>query len=68
MEILPLDSRLEDIFWNHVYQDVPHHHFDEPGIRDLFKKWELMSLAEQVITYLERGEDFVGIFRFAAAF
>ncbi|MCK4320264.1 GNAT family N-acetyltransferase [Candidatus Bathyarchaeota archaeon] len=27
MEILPLDSRLEDIFWNHVYQDVPHHHF-----------------------------------------
>jgi len=27
MEMLPLDSRLEDIFWNHVYQDVPHHHF-----------------------------------------
>lgn len=27
MEILPLDSRLEDIFWNYVYQDVPHHHF-----------------------------------------
>jgi len=27
MEILPLDSRLEDVFWNHVYQDVPHHHF-----------------------------------------
>ena len=27
MEILPLDSRFEDIFWNCVYQDVPHHHF-----------------------------------------
>ena len=27
MEILPLDSRLEDVFWNYVYQDVPHHHF-----------------------------------------
>ena len=27
METLPLDSRLEDVFWNHVYQDIPHHHF-----------------------------------------
>jgi RimJ/RimL family protein N-acetyltransferase len=27
MEILSLDSELEDIFWNYVYQDVPHHHF-----------------------------------------
>jgi len=27
MEILTLDSGLEDIFWNYVYQDVPHHHF-----------------------------------------
>ncbi|UCF58899.1 MAG: GNAT family N-acetyltransferase [Candidatus Bathyarchaeota archaeon] len=27
MEIFPLDSRLEDIFWSYVYQDVPHHHF-----------------------------------------
>ena len=40
-------------------EDVPHHHFDESGIRDLFKKWELVSLAEQVITYAERGEDFL---------
>ena len=38
---------------------IPHHYFDEAGIRDLFKKWELISLAEQVITYLERGEDFL---------
>jgi len=27
MEILPLDCRLEDIFWSYVYQDVSHHHF-----------------------------------------
>lgn len=27
MEMLPLDSGLEDVFWNYVYQDVPHHHF-----------------------------------------
>ena len=27
MEILTLDSGLEDIFWSYVYQDVPHHHF-----------------------------------------
>ena len=27
MEILSLDSELEDIFWNYVYQDVPNHHF-----------------------------------------
>ena len=40
-------------------KEVPHHHFDEAGIRGLFKKWELVSLAEQVITYLERGEDFL---------
>ena len=40
-------------------KEIPHHYFDEAGIRDLFKKWELISLAEQVITYLERGEDFL---------
>jgi len=37
---------------------VPHHYFDEAGIRDLFKKWELISLTEQVITYMERGDNF----------
>lgn len=36
-----------------------HHYFDEVGIRNLFKKWELISLAEQVITYKERGENFL---------
>ena len=37
---------------------IPHHYLNESGIRDLFKKWELMSLAEQVITYVERGKNF----------
>jgi len=40
-------------------KDVPHHYFDESGIRDLFKSWELISLAEQVITYIKRGESFI---------
>jgi len=39
-------------------EDVPHHHFDESGIRDLFKDWELLSLAEQVINYVVRGNNF----------
>jgi cyclopropane fatty-acyl-phospholipid synthase-like methyltransferase len=38
---------------------VVHHFFDEAGIRNLFKKWELISLAEQVITYKERGDNFL---------
>jgi cyclopropane fatty-acyl-phospholipid synthase-like methyltransferase len=38
---------------------ILHHYFDETSIRDLFKKWELISLAEQVITYKERGENFL---------
>ena len=40
-------------------RDVPHHYFDESGIRDLFKNWEFVSLAEQVITYVERGKNFM---------
>lgn len=32
---------------------VPHHYFDEQGIRELFKKWKVVSLAEIVITYIE---------------
>ena len=38
---------------------VPHHFCNEDEIRDLFKDWEYLSLAEQVITYLERGESFM---------
>ena len=38
--------------------DIPHLYFDESGIRNLFKNWEIISLAEQVITYIERGPNF----------
>lgn len=38
---------------------IIHHFSDEAEIRELFKKWELLSLAEQVINYVERGENFL---------
>ena len=37
---------------------VPHHYFNEAGIRDLFAGWEFMVLAEQVITHLARPDRF----------
>ena len=37
---------------------VPHHYFNEAGIRDLFAGWEFMVLAEQVIAHLERPDRF----------
>lgn len=40
-------------------EGIPHHYFDESGIRELFKKWELIILAEQVITYVERRKNLV---------
>ena len=27
MKVLPLDSHIEQVFWKHVYQDIPHHYF-----------------------------------------
>ncbi len=38
---------------------IIHHYCDEAEIRELFKKWELLSLAEQVINYVERGDNFL---------
>jgi hypothetical protein len=32
---------------------IPHHYFDEKGIRDLFKKWEIMSLVHIDVIYIE---------------
>lgn len=32
---------------------VPHHYFDEQGIRELFRKWEIVSLADIDVTYIE---------------
>ena len=37
---------------------VPHHYFNEVGIRDLFSGWKFMVLAEQVIAHLERPDRF----------
>ena len=39
---------------------VPHHYFDEDGIRALFQadKWEIKALAEQIITNVERPDQF----------
>ena len=39
---------------------VPHHYFDEKGIRELFckDKWNIKALVEQVITNAERPEGF----------
>ena len=41
--------------------DVPHHHFDEDGIRDLFPlgQWEFVSLVERIMRYVRRGEAFL---------
>jgi cyclopropane fatty-acyl-phospholipid synthase-like methyltransferase len=38
---------------------IIHHFTDEAEIRELFKKWEVISLAEQVVTYVGRGENFL---------
>ncbi len=39
---------------------VPHHYFDEPGIRALFpnSQWTIKALVEQVITNVERPDKF----------
>jgi ubiquinone/menaquinone biosynthesis C-methylase UbiE len=38
---------------------IVHHFTDEAEVRELFQKWELISLVEQVMTYAERGENFL---------
>lgn len=37
---------------------VPHHYFDEQGIRDLFKRWKMISLVDINIDYIEANIDF----------
>ncbi len=34
---------------------VPHHYFDEQGTRELFKKWQIISLADIDVTYIEEN-------------
>lgn len=38
---------------------IIHHFSDETEVRELFQKWELISLVEQVMTYVEKGENFL---------
>ena len=33
--------------------------FDEHGIRNLFKKWKIVSLVEVIVTYIEMEIDFL---------
>lgn len=37
---------------------VPHHYFDEKGIKKLFKKWKIILLVEQIFEYVETGDRF----------
>lgn len=41
-----------------IESGVPHHFFDEAGIRDLFQNWEFIILAEEITRYVEAGERF----------
>lgn len=34
---------------------VPHHYFNEQGIRKLFKEWQIISLADINVTYMEKN-------------
>ncbi len=38
---------------------IIHHFCDEAEMRELFKEWEIISLAEQIINYVERGKNFL---------
>jgi SAM-dependent methyltransferase len=37
---------------------MPHHFFDEEGIRRLFEKWEIKILVERIMTYRQRCDNF----------
>jgi len=38
---------------------IPHHFFGEDGLRDLFKEWEMLLLAELVVSYVEKRSDVI---------
>jgi SAM-dependent methyltransferase len=40
---------------------VPHHYFDEAGVREAFARWELLSLVEIRCDYRERCDDFMSV-------
>jgi SAM-dependent methyltransferase len=37
---------------------VPHHYFEEQGLRELFSKWRILNLAEVEVTYIEEKLDY----------
>jgi len=39
-------------------QGIPHHFFDEAAILNLFEGWEFISLAEQIMNYTQRRDNF----------
>jgi SAM-dependent methyltransferase len=45
---------VQDVGWE---AGVPHHFFDERGIRDAFAEWELLSLVEMRCDYVVRSDD-----------
>ena len=47
---------------------VPHHYFNESGIRDALAGWTLLSLVEMRCDYAERSPDFLDVnpFRYTA--
>jgi len=47
---------------------IPHHFFDEDRLRSLLETWEILVLAEQVVSYKERSEEPPGINPFSYTF
>lgn len=61
MRVLPLDSRLESLFWKHVYLDIPHHYFfildmkhDRPSTRILLALDENGRIEGMMLVYKGR--------------
>ena len=47
---------------------IPHHFFDEDRLRSLLSAWEILVLAEQVVSYKERSQDTPRINPFSYSF
>jgi SAM-dependent methyltransferase len=40
-------------------KNIPHHYFDEREVKELFKNWEIISLAEQIVNYIQRCDNYL---------
>lgn len=61
MNVVPLNSHLEPVFWNHVYQDVPHHYFfildmihDRPSTSILLALNQQNTIEGMMMTYKKK--------------